>query len=268
MAYPGEGLESYYRNSFDLVKNRSEKLYDLSKFEHAANYPFLDHQAPPFRTLIAFCKDTWEWLSTDVHHVVVIHCKAGKGRTGTVIACLLLHLGEARDAVEAMAIYADKRTRDQKGITIPSQKRYVGYYEYMLHHPALYHQHQALQSTLNTLRLSHAPLNDCVIRVDCQDVCVHQALIKVSCRSSSDALAHSQQTTDPLEIQLEQKVWEDVKITFSTVKGKVWMSFWFNVVFVFLINKNQVVLRKQDLDLIYENKAFSHDFTVQLLFSN
>ncbi|EIE78932.1 hypothetical protein RO3G_03637 [Rhizopus delemar RA 99-880] len=230
MAYPGEGLESYYRNSFDLVKNRSEKLYDLSKFEHAANYPFLDHQAPPFRTLIAFCKDTWEWLSTDVHHVVVIHCKAGKGRTGTVIACLLLHLGEARDAVEAMAIYADKRTRDQKGITIPSQKRYVGYYEYMLHHPALYHQHQALQSTLNTLRLSHAPLNDCVIRVDCQDVCVHQALIKV--------------------------------------KGKVWMSFWFNVVFVFLINKNQVVLRKQDLDLIYENKAFSHDFTVQLLFSN
>lgn len=46
------------------------------------------------------------------------------------------------------------------------------------------------------------------------------------------------------------------------------MSFWFNVVFVFLINKNQVVLRKQDLDLIYENKAFSHDFTVQLLFSN
>lgn len=207
--------------NLNTVIKQEDMLYCLLMIGLAANYPFLDHQAPPFRTLIAFCKDTWEWLSTDVHHVVVIHCKAGKGRTGTVIACLLLHLGEARDAVEAMAIYADKRTRDQKGITIPSQKRYVGYYEYMLHHPALYHQHQALQSTLNTLRLSHAPLNDCVIRVDCQDVCVHQALIKVSCRSSSDALAHSQQTTDPLEIQLEQKVWEDVKITFSTVSDRV-----------------------------------------------
>ncbi|KAG0736429.1 hypothetical protein G6F57_010089 [Rhizopus arrhizus] len=254
MAYPGEGLESYYRNSFDLVKNRSEKLYDLSKFEHAANYPFLDHQAPPFRTLIDFCKDTWEWLSTDERHVVVIHCKAGKGRTGTVIACLLLHLGEARDAVEAMAIYAEKRTRDRKGITIPSQKRYVGYYEYMLHHQALYHQHQSLQSTLNTLTLSSGTLSDFAIRIDCQDVCVHHALIKT--------------TEDPISIHLEQKVWDDVKITFSNAKGKVWMSFWFNVVFVFLINKNQVLLRKQDLDLIYENKEFSHDFTVQLLFSN
>lgn len=152
----------------------------LLRIELAANYPFLDHQAPPFRTLIDFCKDTWEWLSTDERHVVVIHCKAGKGRTGTVIACLLLHLGEARDAVEAMAIYAEKRTRDRKGITIPSQKRYVGYYEYMLHHQALYHQHQSLQSTLNTLTLSSGTLSDFAIRIDCQDVCVHHALIKVS----------------------------------------------------------------------------------------
>lgn len=81
-----------------------------------ANYPFLDHQAPPFSYLIDFCEDAAEFLSKDPNNVIVVHCKAGKGRTGTMIACVLLHLGEAKDAAEAVEIYGKKRSSDEKVI--------------------------------------------------------------------------------------------------------------------------------------------------------
>jgi protein-tyrosine phosphatase len=82
----------------------------------AANYPFLDHQAPPFSILADFCADASSWLNQDKNNVVAIHCKAGKGRTGTVIAALLLFTGEASDAQEAIDIYGRQRTENMKVI--------------------------------------------------------------------------------------------------------------------------------------------------------
>eukprot|EP01051_Picozoa_sp_SAG22_P023808 SAG22_NODE_6305_length_872_cov_1.398448_2_plen_147_part_00 len=51
---------------------------------------------------------------------------------GTMIACLLLHLGEFDTAANALAFFGIARTADGKGVTIASQQRYVGYYERML----------------------------------------------------------------------------------------------------------------------------------------
>lgn len=77
-------------------------------------FGFGDHQAPPFELLVQFCKDAKTWLDKDTSNIVVIHCKAGKGRTGTMIAALLLYLGQATDADEAIRIYGTKRTIDGK----------------------------------------------------------------------------------------------------------------------------------------------------------
>lgn len=97
-----------------LEKKTFSVLYSHLNSNEAASYPFLDHQAPPFHVLIDFCSDATVWLNQNPNHVVAIHCKAGKGRTGTVIAALLLHTGIAKDATEAMKLYGKERTHNMK----------------------------------------------------------------------------------------------------------------------------------------------------------
>lgn len=71
----------------------SERLYDSSLFEGlVACFPFDDHNCPPLPLLKSFCDSAYDWLKQDMDHMVVVHCKAGKSRTGLMICCLLLYL--------------------------------------------------------------------------------------------------------------------------------------------------------------------------------
>ncbi len=78
------------------------------------------------------CGDAASFLAQDPEHVVALHCKAGKGRTGLMVCCLLLHLGVCTSPADAMQFYATRRTFNGKGLTIPSQKRYVCYFHLQL----------------------------------------------------------------------------------------------------------------------------------------
>ena len=44
----------------------------------------------------------------------------------------LLYSGRFNSAAKAMEFYGDKRTKDGKGVTIPSQKRFIRYYNTVL----------------------------------------------------------------------------------------------------------------------------------------
>lgn len=62
----------------------------------------------------------------------MIHCKAGKGRTGLMICAYLLFCKYYTNPTDAMSFYAAMRTYNQKGVTIPSQIRYIRYFAHRM----------------------------------------------------------------------------------------------------------------------------------------
>lgn len=148
MGFPSVGREGLYRNPLPEVQRFfekrhagryriynlcSERAYDPADFlGRVARYPFDDHNPCPLHVIAAFCEDVDSWLTAHPDNVAAIHCKAGKGRTGLVISTYLMHCGFKASSEQALKFFGMQRTANAKGVTIPSQMRYVHYYEQIL----------------------------------------------------------------------------------------------------------------------------------------
>ena len=147
MGFPSSSLEGIYRNSMEDVKKFfskrhpnhykvynlcDDKKYSSSCFYKQENFPFRDHEAPPLNLIRPFCEDAKKFLDEDKDNVVSIHCKAGKGRTGTFICCLLLYMKYFETVEECLLYYGLMRVGTPKGVTVPSQIRYVYYFDSIL----------------------------------------------------------------------------------------------------------------------------------------
>lgn len=151
MGFPSVNYERIYRNSiadviafFEKYHKSNVKIYNLclekdriynkALFGKAkvGLFPSLDHNPCPVKLILEFCVDICLFLILNLESVAAIHCKAGKGRTGVMICSYLVFSGLCRSTHEAIAYYGRMRTINGRGVTIPSQVRYVKYFETFL----------------------------------------------------------------------------------------------------------------------------------------
>ncbi|KAJ5205261.1 Protein-tyrosine phosphatase catalytic [Penicillium cf. griseofulvum] len=111
---------------------------DSEVYRRIHHFPWPDHHPPPFAHIPNIMGSMRNWLhrldetespDTDKkERVAVVHCKAGKGRSGT-IACAYLISQEGWKKEDALQRFTDRRMRVGfgNGVSIPSQLRYVGY---------------------------------------------------------------------------------------------------------------------------------------------
>lgn len=114
---------------------------DSEVYGRVWHYPWPDHHPPPFALIPLIMGSMRNWLKDKYAsgRVVVVHCKAGKGRSGT-ISCSYLISEEGWTAEDAMQRFTEKRMRQGfgVGISIPSQQRWIRYVDRWTHHGKKY----------------------------------------------------------------------------------------------------------------------------------
>ena len=152
MGYPSTGCETLYRNSLSDVQRffqthhknnvkiynlciENERIYSKHIFNNKCKvgfFPSADHNPCPIKLILEFCVDICLYLITNPKSVAAVHCKAGKGRTGVMICSYLIFSNLCSSSENALKYYAGMRTKNNTGVTIPSQRRYVQYFHSFL----------------------------------------------------------------------------------------------------------------------------------------
>ncbi|XP_055082461.1 putative tyrosine-protein phosphatase TPTE isoform X1 [Periophthalmus magnuspinnatus] len=152
MSFPSSGKQSFYRNPIKEVARFldtkheghykvynlcSEKGYDPQFFHYKVERIFIDdHNVPSLEDMLTYTASVREWMAADQKNIIAIHCKGGKGRTGTMVCTWLIDSDQFESAQDSLEYFGERRTDKSRsckfqGVETPSQSRYVGYYEIM-----------------------------------------------------------------------------------------------------------------------------------------
>jgi len=126
-------FETRHRTSFRIYNACPELPYPTVLFEAAGGkvvaFEIQDHTPPTMLQFVQFLRDAREFTDQFPGGIVAVHCKGGKGRTGSLCAAWLLYSQCVASANAALQMFAKKRTNRWSkklcGVETPSQVRYV-----------------------------------------------------------------------------------------------------------------------------------------------
>lgn len=224
-------LDSKHKDHYKIYNLCSERSYDATKFHNRVKmFPFDDHNPPKIDLIRPFCVDVHEWLTANSENVAAVHCKAGKGRTGTMICCYLLHSQIYETADDALSFYGNTRTQDKKGVTIPSQVRYIRYYESMIREHLVY---SSVSLYVTELKLEPPPTLTSA-QGGSLYFTISSANFKKKCKSIVQEVRKGDVKCLTLKVDACVPITGDIKIELyskSPLKKKQF-QFWFNTFFV------------------------------------
>uniref|UniRef100_A0A2K5VFK5 Phosphatidylinositol-3,4,5-trisphosphate 3-phosphatase n=1 Tax=Macaca fascicularis TaxID=9541 RepID=A0A2K5VFK5_MACFA len=249
MSFPSSGGQSFYRNPIKEVVQFldkkhpnhyrvynlcSERAYDPKHFHNRVSRIMIDdHNVPTLWEMVAFSKEVEEWLAQDPENIIVIHCKGGKGRTGTMVcACLI--------ATE---------------IFLTAENRYVGYFAQVKHS---YNWNLPPRKTLFIKRFViysiHGDGYDLKVQI------VMKKKIVFSCTSLNNCRVFHDTETDRVIIDVFNcpPLYDDVKVQVSSSDFPKYYHnypffFWFNTS---LIQNNRLYLQRNELDNLHKQKTW------------
>nr|NP_477424.1 phosphatase and tensin homolog, isoform C [Drosophila melanogaster]AAD45362.1 PTEN1 [Drosophila melanogaster]AAN10730.1 phosphatase and tensin homolog, isoform C [Drosophila melanogaster] len=270
-------LEENHAQHYKIYNLCSERSYDVAKFRgRVAVYPFDDHNPPTIELIQRFCSDVDMWLKEDSSNVVAVHCKAGKGRTGTMICAYLVFSGIKKSADEALAWYDEKRTKDRKGVTIPSQRRYVQYFSKLVCSSVPYSK---VSLNVCEIRFSESSCVQNLGMVECSISVLHDSATENAKPDRLKTLPIDFQKSFVLTIKPSIPVSGDVKFELTKKSpDKIICHFWLNTFFVRnyspcesdgTVNKYIHTLSKSEIDDVHkdsEHKRFSEEFKISIVF--
>lgn len=145
-------FERFHPDAYAIINMCPELPYSSYPFRTGSvhRYAVQDHAPPLLADTVLFLEFAREWMSHP-QNVLAIHCRGGKGRTGSFCCAWLMYVKEAEDAEDARNYFALRRTdtdrhriRKSQGVETVSQVRYLTYVEKLLQDQKAYFPKQVL----------------------------------------------------------------------------------------------------------------------------
>ena len=198
----------------------------------------------------------------DPDHVIVCHCKGGKGRTGVAIAAYIQFSNRNLTPEEALGKFADKRFYDESlgGVTQPAQRRMVHYFSSILKNEI---QLENRQLVLKNLILFGCPQIDGKYGTKIC-FCIYEGLRLVHTTKVygfTPDKEHLYITFNNLKLQ------SDVMIKAFHI-GKTGQTCILRVQFhtAFVKSDYSMLFRKKDIDIACRDEKFPEDGVLQVIF--
>ncbi|KAJ7997568.1 hypothetical protein DPEC_G00230350 [Dallia pectoralis] len=298
MSFPSSGKQALYRNPirevarfldtkhedhYKVYNLCSEKGYDPQFFHYRVERVFIDdHNVPSLEDMLKYTAGVREWMAADPSNVIAIHCKGGKGRTGTLVCTWLIDSDQFESAQDSLDYFGERRTdksRSSKfqGVETPSQSRYVGYYEVM---KTKFHRQLPPQQTLKIKSVRIHSIagvgkgngSDLKMKI----IVRKELVFSCVCAKQQNCTVFPDVGTNTVVISLQEGpvVNGDVKVMFESSAGlpkgyeDCPFYFWFNTSF---IENHKLFLSREELDNPHKAKTwdlYKEDFGVTLSFTD